>query len=711
MSVSEPNIPPIPPENPPELQTFACDLCYKNKTKCNKKTPCEKCSRLNRTCTYKRFNDPNYIPIILSRTAKVKELKQQISVLQKRLADKDSLQVKTTSSSLPEINLDIENVNDDGNKNKQKQLILPANPAISTSATNSSLISPVYTDFTQTVPFSVASTISDEISAGQQRLFTNFFSNPSPNVIINNEGWILPMELIEDVLYSFFSACNYWPTNFLHEHTFMASWTQQPKELIYILCARGAEYNVKYSQTLQLTGRFPGEVFYLKAKKLLDVDEHSYNNLLAVIHLCSYSAKLGRFKSAWVYSSLLLTLCTINKLHIDPDELEVQLQHRWTILEKELRRRVWWCARFYMDVINVDVASNVKRPLSSRIFQSLPDNLYTLDGAFLPSPVAVSYRCDLDAQTQELLLFAAAVLSFHHKSNIERDRTKLLNESAQIYGRLKLWYSSIPNWLLTVTSPNAQIYPLEPSSALFWAANTAVLFYHSLVLTLFRFSLIDLCKEQKFSENGVGIVKYSATSIFRNTSASRRAIILFLSEILLKYDPTFKNVSFLIIAGIMAVGKYCSTLSRFGDTQELRELMLKDFMFVKSLCEKLALTKWKVCAGMLIDMQVIRTTTSQKECVVTLQRMINNVGSLSRFEVTDAIPTNNFPINSDSQIVSFPTHQTEITTIPFQLASDNLGQTQIPTLTALPLDVTVEPQLIDTSIVTDEFSNFTNQLY
>ncbi|KAJ1554498.1 hypothetical protein HK096_003268 [Nowakowskiella sp. JEL0078] len=72
---------------------------------------------------------------------------------------------------------------------------------------------------------------------------TNFSISPS---LTPSEKLLFPIEVVEEVLTHFFQTLNSWPTNLLHERSFMASWIKLPRELVYALCARGAVYITGY---------------------------------------------------------------------------------------------------------------------------------------------------------------------------------------------------------------------------------------------------------------------------------------------------------------------------------------------------------------------------------------------------------------------------------------------------------------------------------
>ncbi|KAJ1561656.1 hypothetical protein HK096_003832 [Nowakowskiella sp. JEL0078] len=505
------------------------------------------------------------------------------------------------------------------------------------------------------------------------RLVGSPSSHPGPSnafqTVSQSDDWIFPSDVIQDALQCYFNYCNIWPNNFMHEISFMSSWSRQPRALVYSLCALGAEKSQRYSTMLCSYGERQGIVFFMQSRKLLELDEASFENLLTVMHLIVYASELERFKIVWMYSSIIATMIPMLMLNIDPDELEEKYGHRWTVVEKEMRRRVWWSSIVVTESNTIKLQAKVKKPLPHQVFSSLTDTVYTLDSNLLLNPTNI--QSELESLADGIQGIAESVRFMLHNSYTinTADNTQLFAETNEINLRLQNWKSNLPSWMNAVATPkivHSNQSPISPSTSLFWFANTLHLLYHSITLGVYRFTLIDLCKQQ--NGQSVPMIPYSHTIPYQHSKLASTSIIAFLKEIMVQFDPKGQNSNLLTLTAIINAGIFVSCLSRFGDTFDVRESCRKDAAFISSLCQKLSKSRWKICSSLMNTLESLKSTGTNEICIEIIEKFM--ISPLKTFEEHTPEPpiqfnfafSNNF--NSQIRLTQSNSNQTPVTVSP-----------------------------------------------
>ncbi|KAJ3130016.1 hypothetical protein HK098_006728 [Nowakowskiella sp. JEL0407] len=613
-------------------RNFSCDVCYKNKTKCSGNKPsCDRCKRLGRKCTYDRFNDPQFVPTIKSRAL---ELENQIAVLQKML--EASKNEKAAGNSAPT----------ESSKNN-------TSPAV------------------QNTPNGSGSFALGTYPGAEQ-------SNGLPN---QADGWILPLEVVQDALQNFFTHVNSWPTRFMHERSFMSSWTRQPRELVYSLCSMGARFSPKYLM-LNLREKVPGVKFYEQAEKLVNIVEPNFETLLTIIYLCIFSADIEKFKATWVYSSLITTMLPMLKLNVDPEELEKRYGHRWTVIEKDMRRRVWWSSTLVTEFNPAKLTSSVKRPLPSHVFATLPDDLCSLEGAFLFSAPPDPFNSDIERLAEDIVIIGESARQLNENAINRTPRSNIFVEAANLYSRLETWKNNLPDWMNAIVSArivhNKQS-PIPPSSALFWKAHTVHLMFQTCVLNIYRFALIDLCQLQSDS-SAIPLIPYSHTSAFQHSKKAACAILSFIKDILLHFDPQAQTVSLVTVVTILYASMFAATVARFGDSPDVKDTASRDLIFLRSFCDMISKTRFSIAGTAFAVLDELKSANLD-QCVKILQNYL--ISPLRSFEEynTDAYGRS---LNNTANVDNFPPQPNHYVDFPPPIYADGYNRNAPPIMESTP---------------------------
>ncbi|KAJ1554499.1 hypothetical protein HK096_003269 [Nowakowskiella sp. JEL0078] len=332
---------------------------------------------------------------------------------------------------------------------------------------------------------------------------------------------------------------------------------------------------------------------------------------------------------------MIPTLCNILQLHIDPDEIEKETGHRWTLIEKDMRRRAWWSAIFFMENDKFKSPGNVKLPLPNRVFMSLPTNLYTLTGAYLPSNCDVPSNIELDSCAQELAILSQVAMDFHVKTLAVSDRIRLFEEALKLFMQIVKWFENVPGWMNLVMSPSSTFSTYSTSNPVtiaFWNANVAFALSNTLILLTFRFSVIDFCKCQENPNAKWWVGQFSDTVPYRHSRDAATKILTFLSDVLCRLDPDFKNVNMLTIVILDNLARFLAVQSRFGESDIIRDSSSNDFNFVASVMTKLSMKRWKICIRLLERLEALRNRASIEQCVNTLEQLMAGPGPFAPFE-------------------------------------------------------------------------------
>ncbi|KAJ1557567.1 hypothetical protein HK096_006536, partial [Nowakowskiella sp. JEL0078] len=356
---------------------------------------------------------------------------------------------------------------------------------------------------------------------------------------------------------------------------------------------------------------------------------------------------------------MIPTLCNILQLHIDPDEIEKETGHRWTVIEKDMRRRAWWSAIFFMENDKFKSPGNVKLPLPNRVFMSLPTNLYTLTGAYLPSNCDVPLNIELDACAQELAILSQVAMDFHVKALSSSDRMRNFEEASKLFMQIVRWFEGVPGWMNLVVSPSstfASYSTTNPTTIAFWNANVAFALSNTLIILTFRFSVIDFCKSQENPNAKWWVGQFSDTMPYRHSRDAATKILTFLSDVLCRLDPDFKNVNILTIVILDNLARFLVVNSRFGETEIIRETSRTDFNFVAKVMMKLSTKQWKICKRLLERLEALQNQSSVDQYVTTLEQLMAGPGPFTPFEEQQMI-TKPIDENFQQTTVGMPTSQ------------------------------------------------------
>ncbi|KAJ1551024.1 hypothetical protein HK096_003617, partial [Nowakowskiella sp. JEL0078] len=554
---------------------IACDGCYRQKLRCDGVKPaCQRCSHLRRDCTFNRTSVP--------KAGRKKKESKSTKNLEARVKELELALAKSTSSEKiiqESHNLEINNIFSSLSQNKSDDFCIPS-------------VKQMF------VPMSLSMPPHSQ---------THLIQSPHANS--SNHDLPLSPEMILDILQSFFSYSNWWPINFIHPQSFIAKRNFVNPSLMYAICARGCQFS-KCEQTMKSMGVNLSEMLFETAKRLFDVEEMTFENLMAVIHMGMFCISNGKLRQFWAYFNLVSNLVHYLQLYIDPDDLERRHGYRWSVIEKETRRRVWSIVGsvFLRSTLGSKLSPfeiTVRRPLPLRIFHSLSDNTAYLN--LYSSPMSFvndveSY--DAEPLAQDLSSFAAKIREFHTR-NVNFEPTIETHMEADIlYQYLNKWLSSSPTWFQTALWSNhfnlAASVPV--GSGIPMLAVHSILIYHSLVIFLYRFSYSSLCNypptiyppdmETPQSINKGLKICWNSHQLLMNAFKS--------SRVFTENHAVFRTYP--LNAGILTQPTLFScTMAKFADSKEMRDAAIRDFHYLKHRLSNIDPTYQKFSDVMILD--------------------------------------------------------------------------------------------------------------
>ncbi|KAJ1555090.1 hypothetical protein HK096_009212 [Nowakowskiella sp. JEL0078] len=424
-----------------------------------------------------------------------------------------------------------------------------------------------------------------------------------------------PPEIMNDMVISFFSRVSFWPLNFLHGPSILTNPFQIPRALLSILCARGCKFS-KYISYLSLQENVE-EVLFKYAKKSCDFEELSMNGLVTNFHLALFCCFSGRYRSAWVYISIFLTSARLLKLYIDPDEIEQNNGVKFSLVEKELRRRTWFALRIigngHRSLLRDFPEDKVRLPMTTDLFESLVDTQEVL----MPLPmIRESRNFNIEPIAYELILWKERISKFHTEvclQSIESfDILDKLLKAAKLQTGLQQWFSNQPEWFKTVFESDKiyvkLILPKDPNQIPWLAANLQLL-YHALSIFIYRFILIFVSGSGVLEPLQAELSKDFISTALGICWNSQKCLQSGLKNCILRLDPNFENVYPVVLYVLCHSVLFTSTMSQFAETVELREIARNDFEFTISFLKTVSLvSQFELANTVVADMKFFDKT-------------------------------------------------------------------------------------------------------
>ncbi|KAJ3130033.1 hypothetical protein HK098_006745 [Nowakowskiella sp. JEL0407] len=601
---------------PPILKRHAaCDTCYRQKLKCDGKTPCQRCNRLKRDCTYERAESSSHGNGKRAAQAKVKELEARVKELEAALA---------RASISPQ------------NSPEASTMLYPAQNSPAPTSSSSSATEPLTMreslSFLGTLmqnqypqlpllnnnSFPVFSDFSDLNSASSSfPLLQKFVDKPilyapiptaPPQTLSHVNDVPFSEEIIDEMIDCFFLHCNFWPVNFMHPEWFFKNRHRISKPLLYIVCALGSRYS-RYKPYLSSMGYEVNEVLFQKAKQYYDHEEISLENLMASIYMALYNVSVGRLRQVWIMLNLVISMVGFLKLHIDPDDVELELGTPIQHVEKETRRRLWWLVRGlvlkFPDLSRIlETSINVRRPQPVTVFHAIP---LSLQSPFTPM-IELPEKDQFDAEPigLELAVIGDSLRKFVEKMIVSEDLEAVANifEANEVFENLKRWFLSAPPWFHSVlTATNISRFASKGKNQIPWLAIHLHLIYYAFSLHLYRFLFSRLCSTPLELAAHVSRPNcfYSALNVCWNAhlmimNAFRTSPLLSNPELISEYPyalgPLMQSIVFSV------------TMMNFAQLPDQRNMARRDFHFTRQLITKNAI-HWKVAKILLRDLDKV----------------------------------------------------------------------------------------------------------
>ncbi|KAJ3041018.1 hypothetical protein HK097_002401, partial [Rhizophlyctis rosea] len=138
----------------------------------------------------------------------------------------------------------------------------------------------------------------------------------------------------------------------IHKPTFMRNLPNESPLMLNAMYAVAARYSQHPAIRTNPNALYnSGDVFYIKARELVDhyMDVPNVSTVNALLVLATYAAGSGRGSAAWMYSGMAIRMAQELKLNVEPEFEEAYASaNRLSWLERETRRRLWWCC-FVLD--------------------------------------------------------------------------------------------------------------------------------------------------------------------------------------------------------------------------------------------------------------------------------------------------------------------------------------------------------------------------
>ncbi|KAJ1534486.1 hypothetical protein HK096_003799 [Nowakowskiella sp. JEL0078] len=504
------------------------------------KPACQRCKRLKKNCTYNRALDAA-LAGKRGEAQKIKDLEARIEELETALAK---------TSMTPNIENSLRNIN--------------------------------LSDLLQSL---LQNNILSQMMSVQPSMSNTLQQFISPPQYISPKDPPFSTEIITDMLESYFNFSNWWPANFIHPNYFINKLQVVNPSLIYIVCARGCQYS-KYDLMLKSMGVDPEEVLFESAKRNFDLEEMSFENMMTIAQMGLFCVSRGKLRQFWVYMNLTPHLVKYLQLYSDPDDLEQKYGFRWSVIEKEMRRRVWNLVSsvFLNSSHGSSLGSEVtvKSPLSLVYFHALTEEIIDFS-SFQPqlSFFLASDFLDAEPIAQELMVFGYNVRNLYQRT-LKEITNDILLEAEVLYQAMYIWFINTPDWFQNALKAEKINLKTTVQAGVPMLAIHLVLMFHSLVLLLFRINYSTLCR---YPPETYPLGSKTSQSDNKNLQLCWHSQQIIINAFKTCRVFTEDNESFRIYpfnTGTLAQAAIFScTMSRFADSREFREVANHDFNFLK----------------------------------------------------------------------------------------------------------------------------------
>ncbi|KAI8825091.1 uncharacterized protein EV422DRAFT_517380 [Fimicolochytrium jonesii] len=328
---------------------WACDRCYRLKSKCDSGRPsCSSCIKSRANCSYDARQRG---PASARRGKRTKAIDQYVLMLEERLREVETImksgrpphdwqpspqsaepEAATIASGLSQEPRRQSSVNTWDTRAYYGERPLSNHAAPLQLSTNSPMDITMMTS--HTIPQSAAHTmLSTPKTAGPPVAPEEMFSR----------------DVLMDAVDAYFKAvCVRWYNVPSHERTFWSRPLEEhPIFLVYAMAFAGAPYAkhptaIAFTKSHRLPGYKAGMPYYHKALAMIPqvVNSPSVDNLIAMTILAITGIRMGD-PAGTDTASQALHMANQLKLDVDPDVEEIHGSMTW--LEKEIRRRLWWC--------------------------------------------------------------------------------------------------------------------------------------------------------------------------------------------------------------------------------------------------------------------------------------------------------------------------------------------------------------------------------
>ncbi|KAJ1533207.1 hypothetical protein HK096_005536, partial [Nowakowskiella sp. JEL0078] len=426
---------------------------------------------------------------------------------------------------------------------------------------------------------------------------------PEPRIFHTLDELPYPPEIIDDMVNSYFEKFSYWPLNFLHIPSFFSNRYTIPRALLGIICTRGSKFS-KYTPILSLQNEV-STVLLQYAKKNFDLEDLSMNGLITNFMFVLCYMDLGRSQDSWVYKSSLMSMVRLLKLSEDPEVIEEETGVRFSLIEKEERRRIWWALRiinFNQNTILKDYPVNgVQIPLSLEIFELLSDSH---ENSVIPITVARTFS--FETIGFELMQIEDQILKFHdktcRKTGDSFDFVGSLLAATQIYADLQRWFETQPDWFKKVPESNnvyVSKHPPKNSGKVPWLVIFFHAIYHSLSMFPYRFLLIYISGSKALEPPQIELFKDFISNAIGVCQKHQNELMDILKNLIIPLDLKFEHFHPVIIFAISHSAIFSSVMSHYDEIEELRLKARKDYEFLISYFN--AISNYSQYKGLLIS--------------------------------------------------------------------------------------------------------------
>ncbi|KAJ3130027.1 hypothetical protein HK098_006739 [Nowakowskiella sp. JEL0407] len=404
----------------------------------------------------------------------------------------------------------------------------------------------------------------------------------------------------------------------------------------------------KYTPLLQSMGEDPGEKLFRYAKGMFEFDDPTLEDAIAGVHLAIYSAITNKRKSVLFYSSAVADMFRALKINVDPDELERDHIEKFSRIEKEVRRRLFWAMKLLGNFPNNAMRkllkdAQVRTPLAYPDFEVLTDeNCISLYRSLVVPPRLYN----VEAIAQGLSVLKDRCANFHlgivTKNPRHWDIYQLMIESLKIQNEIKNWITFQPAWFRNVLSSDnihvGLMLPTDPSKIPWLAPNLHVLLHSLPILTMrFVFALHSSkfveTTEYNFqlSENDRIVIDSFIELTLSECWSCHVQVMDAIRNCIMKLDPKREQVYPVILFGSIHCAIFTCLMSDFAPTPEQRRQSRHDFEYLKQLLSD-NMEKWGMARTILQDLIRFDQTPLGDLKIRMSQRMwVNGVGSFDDY--------------------------------------------------------------------------------